>query len=48
LVHEGQDVSRGEVIGHMGEGVPQKPVLYFEIRLNGKPVDPLKFLPVAK
>jgi lipoprotein NlpD len=45
LVHEGQEVSRGEVIGHMGEGVPNKPVLYFEIRRNGKPVDPLGFLP---
>jgi lipoprotein NlpD len=48
LVREGQEVSRGEVIGHMGEGAPQKPVLYFEIRRNGKPVDALKFLPDAK
>jgi lipoprotein NlpD len=48
LVREGQEVSRGEVIGHMGEGAPGKPVLYFEIRRNGKPVDPLKFLPDAK
>jgi lipoprotein NlpD len=48
LVREGQDVSRGEVIGHMGEGAPQKPVLYFEIRRHGKPVDPLKFLPDVK
>jgi lipoprotein NlpD len=48
LVREGQEVSRGEVIGHMGEGAPQKPVLYFEIRRDGKPVDPLKFLPDAK
>jgi lipoprotein NlpD len=45
LVREGQDVTLGEVIGHMGEGAPQKPVLYFEIRRNGKPVDPLAFLP---
>jgi lipoprotein NlpD len=48
LVREGQEVSRGEVIGHMGEGAPQKPVLYFEIRRNGKPVDPLKFLTDGK
>ena len=45
LVHEGQDVLLGQVIGHMGEGAPQKPVLYFEIRRNGRPVDPLGFLP---
>jgi len=25
----------------MGEGSPQKPALYFEIRRNGKPVDPI-------
>lgn len=48
LVRDGQEVSSGEVIGHMGEGAPDKPVLYFEIRLNGKPVDPLRFLPNAK
>jgi lipoprotein NlpD len=45
LVHVGQDVPLGQVIGHMGEGAPQKPVLYFEIRRNGRPVDPLGFLP---
>jgi len=48
LVHEGQDVATGQVIGHMGEGGPQSPVLYFEIRQNGRPVDPLPFLPKAK
>jgi len=46
LVHDGQEVTLGQVIAHMGEGAPQKPVLYFEIRRNGKPVDPLAFLPV--
>ena len=45
LVHEGQDVLLGQVIGHMGEGAPQRPVLYFEIRRNGRPVDPLGILP---
>jgi lipoprotein NlpD len=48
LVHDGQEVTLGQVIAHMGEGAPQKPVLYFEIRRNGKPVDPLAFLPVIK
>ena len=43
LVHEGQDVAAGQVIAHMGEGAPQTPVLYFEIRLNGRPVDPLPY-----
>ncbi len=44
LVHNGQEVSAGELIAHMGEGAPNKPVLYFEIRRDGKPVDPLRFL----
>jgi lipoprotein NlpD len=48
LVHEGQEVATGQVIAHMGEGGPQAPVLYFEIRQNGRPVDPLPFLAKAK
>ena len=48
LVREGQEVAMGQVIAHMGEGAPGKPVLYFEIRRNGKPVDPLPFLPRLK
>jgi lipoprotein NlpD len=48
LVRDGQEVSRGEVIGRMGEGAPDKPVLYFEIRRDGKPIDPLRFLPSMK
>jgi len=48
LVRDGQEVALGEVIGHMGEGAPNKPVLYFEIRRNGKPIDPLPYLPDVK
>lgn len=48
LVRDGQEVALGQLIGHMGEGAPGKPVLYFEIRRNGKPVDPLNFLPRIK
>jgi lipoprotein NlpD len=44
LVHDGQDVMLGQVIGHMGEDGHQSPVLYFEIRQNGRPVDPMPFL----
>ncbi len=45
LVHDGQEVALGQVIAHMGEGTSQSPILYFELRRNGKPVDPLAFLP---
>lgn len=45
MVHEGEEVATGQLIGHMGEGAPAKPVLYFEIRRNGKPIDPMPFLP---
>jgi len=43
-VHEGQEVLRGQVIAQMGVGPHQAAALYFEIRLNGKPVDPLPYL----
>jgi len=44
LVHEGQDVAAGQVIAHMGTGPHQVSALYFEIRVNGKPTDPLRYL----
>ena len=45
LVHDGEEVAAGQVIAHVGEGVGAhpSPVLYFEIRQNGKPIDPLPF-----
>jgi lipoprotein NlpD len=47
LVHEGQEVAAGQVIAHMGMGPHQISALYFEIRVNGKPTDPLRYLRAA-
>jgi lipoprotein NlpD len=44
LVHDGQEVGAGQVIAHMGESTQQSPILYFEIRQNGRPIDPLPFM----
>ncbi len=44
LVHEGQEVAMGQVIARMGTGPHRVCALYFEIRVNGKPADPLRFL----
>ena len=44
LVVQGQDVRRGEKIAEMGLGPQRQPRLHFEIRRNGVPVDPLRFL----
>jgi len=48
LVHEGQDVALGQVIAHMGEDAHEAAILYFEIRQNGRPVDPLAYLSKVK
>ena len=50
LVHDGQEVAMGQVIAHMGagEGAQRSPILYFEIRQNGRPIDPLPFLSKMK
>lgn len=44
-VREGQEVRAGQRLAAMGRGPGDVPMLYFEIRLNGRPVDPLKLLP---
>jgi lipoprotein NlpD len=43
-VHEGEQVVGGQKIAAMGQGAQQSAALYFEIRLNGKPTDPLPYL----
>ncbi|MBT8131521.1 MAG: peptidoglycan DD-metalloendopeptidase family protein [Gammaproteobacteria bacterium] len=45
LVSEGQTVTAGQQIGEMGVGPGDRALLHFEIRIKGKPVDPLQYLP---
>ncbi len=45
LVKEGQTVAKGQKIAEMGNTDTTVVKLHFEIRKNGKPVDPLKYLP---
>jgi len=46
-VKEGQNVTRGQKIGEMGNSDADQVKLHFEIRRFGKPVDPLKLLPAG-
>jgi lipoprotein NlpD len=45
LVNEGDQVRTGQVIARMGSSGTKQVMLHFEIRRNGKPVDPLQLLP---
>jgi lipoprotein NlpD len=45
FVKEGDDVTSGQSIAVLGIGRENRPMLHFEIRRNGQPVNPLNFLP---
>ncbi|MCB1917618.1 MAG: peptidoglycan DD-metalloendopeptidase family protein [Rhodocyclaceae bacterium] len=45
MVKEGQSVSKGQQIATLGSTDSDKPKLHFEIRRQGKPVDPSRYLP---
>ncbi len=45
LVKEGDQVTKGQNIAEMGTANNGNPLLHFEIRRDGKPVDPLGLLP---
>jgi lipoprotein NlpD len=45
LVSEGQKVKAGERIAEMGRNDRNQAMLHFEIRLNGNPQDPRRYLP---
>lgn len=45
VVKEGQNVNKGQMIAEMGDSDADSVKLHFEIRQQGKPVDPSRFLP---
>lgn len=45
LVREGDKIKQGAVIAMMGKTGTDRVKLHFELRKDGKPVDPLRYLP---
>jgi lipoprotein NlpD len=45
LVEQGQNVKRGQRIAEIGRTDADRPKLHFEIRRQGRPIDPVRLLP---
>lgn len=45
LVKEGQTVSSGQSVALVGSTEASRPMLHFELRYNGQPVNPTRYLP---
>ncbi|NQY42259.1 MAG: peptidoglycan DD-metalloendopeptidase family protein [Legionellales bacterium] len=45
IARENEIVNAGQKIAYLGDDEAATPMLHFEIRLRGKPVNPLKYLP---
>jgi septal ring factor EnvC (AmiA/AmiB activator) len=45
-VSKGMSVGAGQIIGASGRSPDGQPALYFELRIDGQPVDPLQWLKV--
>ncbi len=48
FVDHGQEIQRGKKIAEIGKSDSESPRLHFEIRKQGIPVDPIKYLPIHK
>lgn len=45
LVKEGQNVTQGQTIAEMGDSDSNRVALHFELRYDGKSIDPARYLP---